>query len=70
MFYFILCVIVVLSTFDFSFIVVFGLSSACYDVVLFIILLCCFIYVGPIQIDKTYLISRIYQIMIVIMLNN
>ena len=48
--------VVVLSTF--------GLSSACYDVVLFVILNWCFICVGAIQISKVNLISPIYQIMV------
>ena len=43
----------------------FGLSFACYDVMLFVVLLYCFICVGEvIQTSKANLISRIYQIMI------
>ena len=42
-----------------------GLSSTCYDVVLFVILLRCFICQEVIQIDKTNLINQRYQIMIV-----
>ena len=48
----------------------FGLSSACYDVMLFVILLQCFICVGAIQTCKVDLISPRYQIMIVNMLKN
>ena len=40
------------------------------DVVLFVILLRHFIYVGVIQTSKIYLINRIYQIMIISILNN
>ena len=65
-FYFVFCV-VVLSIFGFS---SFGLSSACYDVVLFVVLLQCFICVGVIQTSKANLISRRYQIMVVNMLKN
>ena len=43
------CVIIVL--------LVFGLSSTCYDMILFIILLRRFIYVREIQIIKTDMIS-------------
>ena len=39
------------------FIAAFGLSSTFYDVMFFVILLCCFICVGAIQIRKTYSIS-------------
>ena len=56
------CIVVVLLTF--------GLSPACYEVVLFVVLLQRFICVGAIQTGKAYLISRIYQIMIVTMLKN
>ena len=42
----------------------FGLSSACYDVMLFVVLLHRFIDVGVIQTCKTNLISQIYQIML------
>ena len=51
-------VVVVLSTF--------GLSSACYDMVLFIVLLWYFICAWAIQTDKADLISQIYQIMVVV----
>ena len=43
----------------------FDLTSACYDLILFVVLLRRFIYVGAIQIDKIDLISQIYQIMVV-----
>ena len=46
-------------------IVIFCLSSACYDVVLFVVLLQRFIFLEPIQTNTTDMISRIYQIMIV-----
>ena len=49
---------------------VIGLSSACYDTVLSVILLWHFIYVGVIWTTKTDFISPIYQIMIVSMLKN
>ena len=49
---------------------IFGLSSACYDVVLCFILLRLFICVRVIQIYKTNLISQIYQIIVVSMLKN
>ena len=61
MFYFVFCIIILLS--------MFGLSSACYDVVLFVILLRCFICMRAIQIGKTNLINR-YQIIVVSMLKN
>ena len=48
----------------------FCLSSTYYDVVLFVILLKRFIYVGVIQTRKTNFISQIYQIMIVSILKN
>ena len=48
----------------------FGLSLTCYYVKLFIVLLCRFICIGTIHTDKTDLISQIYQIMVVNMLNN
>ena len=44
----------------------FGLSSACYDIVLFIVLLRYFICAWAIQTDKADLISQIYQIMVVV----
>ena len=46
----------------------FGLLSIGYNVVLFIIMLQCFICMGEIQTSKMDLISQIYQIMIVNML--
>ena len=46
------------------------LSSVCYDVILFVVLLYYFIYVRAIRIDKADSISRRYQTMIVSMLNN
>ena len=49
---------------------VFDLSSTCYDVMFFVILLRRFIFVGAIQTSKTDSISQIYQIMVVDMLNN
>ena len=48
---------IVLSTFD--------LSLVCYDMALFVVLLQRFICVRTIQTGKTYLISRIYQIMVI-----
>ena len=48
----------------------FGLSSTCYDMVLFVISLWHFICVGVIQIDKANLISRRHQIIVVTMLKN
>ena len=48
----------------------FGLSSAYYDMVLFVVLLQRFVYVGVIQTGKVDLISQIYQIMVVGMLKN
>ena len=50
--------VVILSTF--------GLSSACYDIVLFIVLLRYFICAWAIQTDKADLISQIYQIMVIV----
>ena len=47
-----------------------GLSSIYYDVILFIVLLQYFICVRVIQTDKTSLIGRRYQIMVVRMLKN
>ena len=47
----------------------FGLSSTCYDMVFFVVLLE-FVYVGEIQTGKEDLISQIYQIMVVSMLKN
>ena len=61
-FYFVFCVVVVLSTF--------GLSSTCYDMMLFVDLLWCFIRMRVIQIGNVDLISRIYQLMVVDMLKN
>ena len=58
MFYFVFCVVVVLSTF--------GLSSVSYDVVL----LPRFIYMRAIQINKIYLISKKYQIIVISILKN
>ena len=46
------CVVIVLSAFS--------LSLACYDVVLFVVLLQHFIYVDAIQTEKTDLISQRY----------
>ena len=46
------------------------LSSVCYDVILFVVLLYYFIYVRAIRIDKTDSINRRYQTMIVSILNN
>ena len=43
----------------------FDLTSSCYDLMLFVVLLRRFICVGAIQIDKMDLISQIYQIMVV-----
>ena len=51
-------------------IAVLGLLLACYDLVLFIVLLRRFICVRVIQIGKTDLISQKYQIMIVSRLKN
>ena len=51
-------------------IVVLGLLLACYDLVLFIVLLRCFICMGVIQIGKADLISQKYQIMIISRLKN
>ena len=48
----------------------FGLSPICYDVVLFVILLWCFICVEDIQTGKTDSMSRKYQIMVVGLLKN
>ena len=48
----------------------FGLLSAYYDVILFVILLQRFICVRTIQIDKIDMINQIYQIMIVSILKN
>ena len=48
----------------------FGLSLACYDIMLFIILLQRFICKVTIHTSKVNLISRIYQIMTVSKLNN
>ena len=48
----------------------FSLSSACYDVVLFIVLLRHLICVGAIQTGKEDLIIPRYQIMVVSMLKN
>ena len=48
---------------------VFGLSSTYYDVILFVILLHNFIYVGVIQTSKKKFDRRIYQIMIISILN-
>ena len=47
-----------------------GLLSACYNVVFFVVLLQHFIYVGAIEIDKAYSISRRYHITIINMLKN
>ena len=52
------------------FITAFGVSSICYDVLLFVVLLQHFICVGTIQTRKIDLISRKHQIMIVSMLKN
>ena len=51
-------------------ITVFGLSSACYDVVFFVILLRRFISMGAIQTGKADSISQRYQIIVISMLNN
>ena len=48
----------------------FGSSLACYDEVLFVVLLRRFICVRVIEIDKVDLISRIYEMMVVSMLKN
>ena len=48
----------------------FGLSSACYYMVLFVVLLRCFIYVRAIQTCKEDLINQIYQIIVVSMFQN
>ena len=48
---------------------VFCLSSAC-DVMFFIVLLCHFICVGAIQIDKVDSSNQKYQIMVIDMLKN
>ena len=48
----------------------FDLLFICYVVVFFVILLKRFIFVEAIQIGKTDSISRIYQIMVVSILNN
>ena len=48
----------------------FGLLSACYDVLLFIISLRHFICIGAIMTNKVNLISPRYQIMVVGMLKN
>ena len=50
-------------------IAVFGLSSTCYDMVLFVVLLRHFICVKA-QTSKTDLINRIYQIIVVSILKN
>ena len=54
--------ILVLSSFFFVIIVLstLGLSSACYEVVLFVVLLRRFIFVGAIQTGKVDLINLIY----------
>ena len=52
------------------FIVVFGLSSACYDVVFLFVLLQHFICVRAIQTSKENSINQEYQIMIVNILKN
>ena len=49
---------------------VFGLSSACYNMVLFIVLLHHFICVKPIHTSKAYSIIRIYQTMVINILKN
>ena len=54
--------VIVLSTF--------GLLSACYDVMLFVVLLRRFIFVGATQTSKADLISPRSQIMVVSMLKN
>ena len=48
----------------------FGSSSACYDDVLFVVLLWRFICVGAIETDKADLISRRYEMIVVSMLKN
>ena len=49
---------------------VFDLSSVCYDVVFFIVLLRPLYLLGIIQIDKTDLISQRYQIIVIRMFKN
>ena len=62
MFYLVFYVVFVLSVFD--------LSSICYDVILFVVLLYYFICMKGIQIVKIDLIDQIYQMMIINILKN
>ena len=62
MFYLVFYVVFVLSVFD--------LSSICYDVILFVVLLYYFICMKRIQIVKIDLIDQIYQMMIINILKN
>ena len=61
-FYFVFYVVFILS--------MFGLSLACYDVVLFVVLLRHFICVRVIQTNKVDLISQRYQFMVISILQN